>query len=126
MEDYLDLEYTYIEYLRNRGSEDGSGGIAAGRGSKTIYDLARDKRNRKPRSGNYIPYHRPPRKPLTRAQFLKNRRMRLTNAMLMNKHGLTRNQIRVYRNLRGQNISVTEALRKAKASPKGANVLLRQ
>ena len=67
MEDYLDLEYTYIEYLRNRGSEDGSGGIAAGRGSKTIYDLARDKMNRKPRSGNYIPYHRPPKKPLTRA-----------------------------------------------------------
>ena len=126
MEGYLDLEYSYINYLRNRGSDDGSGGTAAGRGSKTIYDLARDKRNRKPRSGDYVPYRRPPKKPLTRAQFLKNRRMRLTNAMLMNKHGLTRNQIKVYRNLRSQNISVTEALRKAKASPKGANILLRQ
>ena len=119
MEDYLDLEYDYINYLRSRGSDDGSGGTAAGRGSKTIYDLARDKKQRKPRSGDWTRWRKPPRRPLTRAEFLKHRRMRLTNRMLMNKHGLSRNQINFYRALRSQNVPVTEALRRAKLSPAG-------
>ena len=127
MGEFLDTEYEYIEYLRNRNGGGFGVGLDGERGSTSITDYSRDKRRARPRPGNYVPFlRRPPTKPQTRAQFMKNRLRRLTDKKLMNKFGLTKSQIDVYRRARANNQNVKQALEIARKSSKGSNIIFRQ
>ena len=125
--EFLDTEYAYIEYLRNRNGGGFGVGLDGERGSTSITDYSRDKKRAKPRPGSYTPFlRRPPTKPQTRAQFMKNRLRRLTDKKLMNKFGLTKSQIDVYRRARENNQNVKQALEIARKSSKGSNIIFRQ
>ena len=128
MGEFLDTEYAYIDYLRNRNV--GGFGVGSGgeRGSISITDYSRDKSRAKPRPGSFRPFSRKPptTKPQTRAQFMKNRLTRVTNRKLMNKFGLTKSQIDVYRRARANNQTVKQALEIARKSSKGSNIIFRQ
>ena len=133
MEDFLDTEYNYLTYLRNRnGGGTGVGGFGGERGSKTKLDHSRYRKSLKGGGGGLplLPPRRPSSKNVKRVKTKVNRRLlratRNTNKTLFNKHGLSKAQIDAFRKARAKNIPIKHALQLAKDSARGGNVLTRQ
>ena len=131
MESFLDTEYNYLTYLRDRnGGGSGVGGFGGGRGSKTKLDHSRYRKSFKGPGGGLplLPPRRPPTKRFKPVKLKGNllRATRNTNKTLFNKHRLSKAQIEVFRKARLKNIPIKHALQLAKDSARGGNVLTRQ
>ncbi len=125
VEDFLEVEYNYIEWLRTRNSGGlGVGGLDGERGSRTYLDRARYQRQVKlgglgfdPRRGGGRRRQRGmPKSKYSR--WMENRRARQFNQRLMKKYGFDRRQINAFRRARSGGANFQQALRIARNTRK--------
>ena len=125
VEEFLDTEYDYISYLRNRnGGGTGAGGLGGERGSRTQLDRSRRKRRLK--FGDYGLDGLPRRKrarskgmPKSKySRWMQNRNARAFNQKLMKKYGFDRKQIDAFRKARIKGAPFRDAINIAKKTKK--------
>jgi len=125
VEEFLDTEYDYISYLRNRnGGGTGAGGLGGERGSRTQLDRSRRKRRlkfgmfdnnqewaRKPRAKRGMPRSK-------YSRWMQNRNARKFNQQLMKKYGFDRKQIDAFRKARTNGAPFRDAIKIAQKTKK--------
>ena len=130
MEDFLDIEYDYIKYLRNRnGGGEGVGGLGGERGSRTQLDRARYRKGIKFGGGRIprLPRVKTRSRGMPQSKYSKwtqNRAARTFNQNLMKKYGFDRKQIKAFRQARIKGAPFSTAIKIAQKTPK-ANLLTR-
>ncbi len=139
MERFLDTEYAYIQYLRNRNCGGlGVGGLDGQRGSKRLIDYSREKKRFKWGSGGELPLpYRSNRTKVKTNRGLKDwfqnkysrwtekRAARKFNQGLAKKFKWDRNQIKAFRDARAKGHTWRQARNIANATPKNPNIITR-
>ena len=138
MERFLDTEYAYIQYLRNRNCGGlGVGGLDGQRGSKRLIDYSREKKRFKWGSGELpLPYRSNRTKVKTNrglkgwfqnkySRWMEHRSARKFNQGLAKKFKWDRNQIKAFRDARAKGHPWQQARNIANATPKNPNLITR-
>ena len=139
MESFLDTEYEYIQYLRNRnGGGLGVGGLDGQRGAKSLIDYSRDKKRFRWGSGG-IPLRRYDRSKSKvknnrglrgwfqdkYSRWMQHRNARKFNQGLSKKFNWDRRQIKAFRDARAKGHTWQQAQKIANNTARNRNIITR-
>ena len=139
MESFLDTEYEYIQYLRNRnGGGLGVGGLDGQRGAKSLIDYSRDKKRFRWGSGGIPLRHWDKRKTKVKANrglkgwfqdkyssWMERRAARKFNQGLAKKFNWDRRQIKAFRDARARGHTWQQARNIANSTARNRNIITR-